>query len=498
LLLLSAFLFALNPIGSDASGEIAPQPWIRVAIVTGAASLTIGTTGAARVQRVDTGELITSCDSPSTFTFVREGSSIKLPGMGSGISCGLEVVCVEPSDRLQVNGRTYRGFMRVVVWRNAIACVNVLPIEEYLWGVVPCEVPDTWPPETLRAQAVAARTYSLRGLDQYPDRPFDVYATVADQVYHGTSDEAEATTSACVDTVGEICAWNGKPIAAYYHSTSGGWTASSEEIFGRELPYLRPVPSRDESIYRWTYRITAADLKSALRASGYRVGQVQRAWVHRFSGEGRAEEVKFVHEDGILLLSGAEIRRILGPSCIESTYFRVEGQFPPEIPTAQNSENSSTAVPGLVIAGERDGAHPTDLLASCSAVSTSNAKVISSDGIGAFRNRGLVAADGLVCPSGQTIWIAEPVRAEELQTGADRSGIFEMGRGSANHEETLVEDPGNGVGIPSGGYFVFVGQGCGHGVGMSQHGARILAESGWTYVEILRYFYTGIEIARFW
>jgi len=66
------------------------------------------------------------------------------------------------------------------------------------------------------------------------------------------------------------------------------------------------------------------------------------------------------------------------------------------------------------------------------------------------------------------------------------------------HEETLVEDPGAGVGVPSNGYFVFVGQGCGHGVGMSQHGARILAESGWTYVQILKYFYTGIEITRFW
>ncbi|MFH1675744.1 MAG: SpoIID/LytB family protein, partial [bacterium] len=63
---------------------------------------------------------------------------------------------------------------------------------------------------------------------------------------------------------------------------------------------------------------------------------------------------------------------------------------------------------------------------------------------------------------------------------------------------TTVEDPGGSTGNPVNGNIVFVGHGCGHGVGMSQHGARILAESGWTYEAILKYFYSGIEIQRFW
>jgi peptidoglycan hydrolase-like amidase len=172
-------------------------------------------------------------------TFTLSGSSVKLSGSRLAFPSGFSICCAEDSGRLQLNGRSYRGTIRVVVWNNKLACINALPIEEYLWGVVPCEVPDTWPQEVLRAQAVASRTYSFRALEQYPNRPFDVYSTTADQVYHGCSDEADSTTAACEDTLGQICMWDGKPIIAYYSSVAGGWTASSSEAFGQDYPYLR-------------------------------------------------------------------------------------------------------------------------------------------------------------------------------------------------------------------------------------------------------------------
>jgi stage II sporulation protein D len=488
--IISATLLFETPIVAQES--LQPQPWIRVAIVTGVSSVTVRAASRVNVERLDDSGSVGSYDAGTSLVFQRSGSSVRLTGSGTSAE-GFAVTCSDESGRLEVNRNSYRRTIRILVWNGALACVNVLPIEEYLWGVVPCEVPDTWQTEVLRAQAVAARTYSLRALEQYPDRPFDVYSTTVDQVYHGTSDESESTTEACKDTFGEVCTYNGTPIIAYYSAAAGGWTASSAEMFGRELPYLRPVPSRDASVFRWTYRVSPADLASALRGASYSVGTIQRVWVHRFSPEGRVDEVKIIHSGGVLLVGGVDLRRILGAANIKSTYFALGNQTAPDIPAepsaqeAADSESVSSLHPSTLVPMKQERA-----LFECS--------VITTVGIISLQSMVVLGADGSTRYSGGSIWVAGPGRAGDIATGSDRWGIFAFAgsRESLPPEGTVVDDPGAGVGGPTAGMFVFVGHGCGHGVGMSQHGARILAESGWAYRQILEYFYSGIEIERYW
>src|SRR5699024_2296002 len=116
-----------------------------------------------------------------------------------------------------------------------------LGLEEYLKGVIPAEMHADWHPEALKAQAVAARSYVLHQLD--PGEPFDVCADQDCQEYGGATLQHPATDRAVDSTEGLALTWEGEFIKAYYHSDSGGATASADEVWGEDLPYL---PSRED------------------------------------------------------------------------------------------------------------------------------------------------------------------------------------------------------------------------------------------------------------
>jgi stage II sporulation protein D len=499
-LIFSISIFLLNiifTVPAMADGELPAQPWIRVALATGQSTLAISANGASHLSRAESTDPISSFDLSHTYTFDTHEGKVRLTSTGGEAFDGFAVVTESDNSRIQYCGRSYRGFMRVVIWDGALCLINVAPIEQYLWGVVPCEMPDEWSYEAIRAQAVAARTYSMRALEQYPERPFDVYASVVDQVYHGASGEASATTQACIDTVGLVCTFNGAPIVAYYHAASGGWTASGGEMFGadRDYPYLCPVPSRDSTVYRWNYSISSSNLANALRNNGYSIGTIQRVWVHRFSPEGRVEEIKVVHTSGVDLVSGPDLRHILGPANLQSTYFTVEGQDAPAIPESlPDTQLSNAPVSIFDLSSPYSSTNPSIYIPVPVESMLYQCRIQSSEGDFDVDRFVVLGANGTSELSDGHVYIAKLVHAGELD-GTSFTGTSDL---PSQVSGNLIEDPGQGIGTPQNGMLIFVGHGCGHGVGMSQHGARILAESGWTYDSILRYFYTGIEIERYW
>lgn len=149
------------------------------------------------------------------------------------------------SHPLKVNGHPYRGVVEVYISPSGgLLTVNELWLEDYLKGVVPCEMsPDVFPElEALKAQAVAARTYAVRNLGKFASLGFDICSTPSCQVYRGLSAERELTTKAVLATMGEVITYEGEPINALYTSTCGGHTENVENIFpGEKEPYLRGV-----------------------------------------------------------------------------------------------------------------------------------------------------------------------------------------------------------------------------------------------------------------
>jgi stage II sporulation protein D len=130
--------------------------------------------------------------------------------------------------------------------RGSLTVVNVVPLEDYLLGVVPSELslPQL---EAQKAQAVAARTYAVANVDGYGSKGFDMVPTVWSQVYKGVSIETAMGTRAVKETRGIIATYQGKPIRAYFTSTCGGRTENSENVFGKAEPYLRGVECSLES-----------------------------------------------------------------------------------------------------------------------------------------------------------------------------------------------------------------------------------------------------------
>jgi len=176
-----------------------------------------------------------------------------------------------PDAGLRVEGRRYRG--RLVVYlndRGRLNLVNELPLEAYLRGVVPRELgPGAYPElEALKAQAVAARTYTLRNLGEFADEGYDLCGTPRCQVYGGMEDEHPLSDRAIAETAGEVLLFDGEPIDALYSATCGGHTEDVATIFPlKRAPYLRGVPCIEAGLAELAGRLDATFPASVTRAA---------------------------------------------------------------------------------------------------------------------------------------------------------------------------------------------------------------------------------------
>ena len=174
--------------------------------------------GSGVVTALDPGEITVKPD----LRLVVDGKPTRLPGPLAFVPT--------PGTLLQLDGKEYRGEIRLSVVSGRLQVIDVLGLDAYLLGVVPGEVPKEWPTAALQAQAVAARSYALASIVK--SKPFDLYSDTRSQVYYGVSAEAPTTTAAVKATRGQILSYAGKVATTFYYSSSGGRTASSVDVFG--------------------------------------------------------------------------------------------------------------------------------------------------------------------------------------------------------------------------------------------------------------------------
>ena len=217
----------------------------------------------------------------------------------------------------------YRG--RMVLWRDGgrVLAVNHVSLEHYLYGVVPAEMPASWPAEALAAQAVVARSYALTS--RSTGLPWDVFADVRSQVYRGVLAEIAASTAAVRATRGEVVTVGGAVAQTFFFSTSGGRTAANEEGFGGSpISYLRSVedPHDDLSpVHTWTARFTRPEAQRKL--GSLVTGRLRGLEVATRSPSGRAATVLVRGSGGDRTVSAASVRTALG---LRSTWLeRISG-----------------------------------------------------------------------------------------------------------------------------------------------------------------------------
>jgi stage II sporulation protein D len=163
----------------------------------------------------------------------------------------------------------YRGTIKVV-YGNGLSMINHVPLESYLRGVVPHEVSPSWPLESLKAQACAARAFALGS--RQPSKDWDVYCDVRDQAYVGVGIEDSRTDAAVRGTAGVCPSYDGKPIVATYFSCSGGHTETVGNVWGGTHPYLKGVEDPYDyygTLHDWgPLRRSASQVGGPLGASG--------------------------------------------------------------------------------------------------------------------------------------------------------------------------------------------------------------------------------------
>jgi len=219
---------------------------------------------------------------------------------------------------LSLGGKPYRGRLRVSSTGSALEVVDVVGLEAYLQGVVPGEMPRTWPAAALQAQAIAARSYALAS--RVAGRAWDVFPDGRSQQYLGAAAETPETTAAVTATAGVVLLYGGSVARTFYSASSGGRTAAGSEAFGLDVPYLPSQPDPWDAaspFHAWKPRTyTGRQLASGLGLAAP-VVDVQA----RLTASSRVASLVVTAADGTTLgITGAEARKRLG---LRSTSFRL-------------------------------------------------------------------------------------------------------------------------------------------------------------------------------
>jgi stage II sporulation protein D len=290
---------------------VSPVRKVRVLLAQGKAKLTLSSTadftvtdGAGKKHDVTAGTI--AFDSKLKLKVDAAAKAKALPG---------PLVFTPGTAPLEL-GRPYRGQIQVTVAGGKLQAVNVLGLEAYLQGVVPAEMPHTWAPEALKAQAVAARSYALSHLQT---GSFDLYPDARSQVYRGVAGEAPETNAAVQATAGQVVLYAGRVAKTFFFSTSGGRTMSAADAWGTPIPYLLSVPDPYDTLspyHDWgPFAFTATKLGKALHAQG-RLVDVQM----ETNSSGRVADVTAIGANGESTVTGAAVRKALG---LRSTWFSV-------------------------------------------------------------------------------------------------------------------------------------------------------------------------------
>ena len=180
---------------------------------------------------------------------------------------------------LQVNRVAYWGDLLLLGGDGTLAARNLVRMEPYLAGVLGSELVRGWPEETLKAQAVAARTYALVCREKRAAEAFDLTDDVMDQKYEGRLKETPETRRLAGETAGEVLTWRRRPFEAYYSSVCGGHTGDVVRalnrgpwippLAGRPCPYCaKGLPPEKQGYHRWRKAVPRGDLEKALGVPG--------------------------------------------------------------------------------------------------------------------------------------------------------------------------------------------------------------------------------------
>ena len=223
---------------------------IKIGLQTEVNKTYIGASTKAEIIDCNTNKLIYVMDQMKGYEFKphRGIIGIKVDGEYKKINSDRIVIKPEEEGFVSVKRKWYRGHFMLVNDGDGLTVINDVPIEDYIQGVVPSEMPSSWSHEAHKAQAIAARSYALANLGKRAKYGYDLKDTPEDQAYNGATAETPQTNDAVVETEGIVLIYEGKIIPAYYSASAGGHTKNASQVWTKDLAFIKAVPSFDDGI----------------------------------------------------------------------------------------------------------------------------------------------------------------------------------------------------------------------------------------------------------
>ena len=313
--------------------------------------------------------------------------------------------------------------------------INVVGLTDYVKGVVPYEVSVSWPVEALKAQALCAKCYTIKSLGKHKAKGFDLCNTTDCQMYCGTNKATDISDAAVEETEGLFVLYDGEICTTYYHASSGGYTEDAGNIWGKDIPYLKAVEDTYlESMRPFSCTLELEDISWILQAKGYIDCDVEDMYVSKYSDVGNVLALTVELENGTSkTFTGDRARTALNSATKGVT-----------IGSHRYTINGGSSEATVNINGTQVGLN--DLYAQGDGKKAKSIDV--EDGLVALTANGI-----------QEITITEPAKQE------NKDGVY-----------------------------VITGTGSGHNIGLSQEGAKSMANAGFTFEEIIEFYFTDAEV----
>ncbi|MFC3745344.1 SpoIID/LytB domain-containing protein [Paenibacillus sp. GCM10012306] len=425
--------------------------------------------------------------------YIVYGSGAKF--LAAGNDAGIQLV--------ERSKRVYRGNLELSGLNGSLAVINEVSLEQYLYAVVGGEVSASWPEEALKAQAVAARSYALAQGNKFDVA--NVVDTTLSQVYNGIGAEAPAITKAVDATAGEVLKSGGQVIEAVFSSNSGGVTADPSEVWGNASDVFASVPSKEDvasvASKQWYYVLLPNGTAGYAREDNIKLtGSKTAAGLDLATATTKDVNIRpqpIIQSDAnpVGKLNPGDNAVVLDKVYESGSYSWVKGPYSSADLLKSLQGKTSNSLPSSIFSLQVTQRGPSGRATEVKA----NGEILKVKYPDLFRSafNGLPSTLFDIVPTGSYTVLGADGSVSTIGSGSNAGVLSANGKVTSSASGTVVMGGDAKARVVTGGSgFLFIGQGYGHGLGMSQWGVKGMADSGYDYKQILQHYYRNVTIVK--
>jgi stage II sporulation protein D len=316
-------LFLLFTLISPLTAQKLPETVVKIGIALKIKAFNLNCDGDYTVEEAKSG-VAKDIESNYNYTVKVDGESLFIGAMKYQLP--LNIQPKHPGGKVKVNAKKYRGSLEVVLKDGCINVINVVSVDDYLYGVLPREVDPGWEMEALKAQAVVSRTFLLKNLKKHEMDGFDLCDSVHCQVYGGADSEKDNTSRAVEETRDVVMVFDGQLADGIFHACCAGHTENPNDVWSWDSAapkYLRGVKCKfckSSPHYKWERDLSMELLTRHLIKAGYDTKQIKKIERGSKTGSGRIKNIKVKCAAGTVVIPINKFRLAVGPDIIRSSY----------------------------------------------------------------------------------------------------------------------------------------------------------------------------------